>query len=324
MSIETRRPRGAQAFFMLILTLALASCAGTRNADPILLTLDEAFTALFPVCAASTAERLGAGDFKAVPLSNLERSIGKTLEDRRETVLVHLASPLAAFVLEDLGSRRNTETEDFAARPIVAFFPAGIEAPIPVPQAEAVRIYPVVYDYEKAYRGLAREAAATMKKLEKQAGRKVECAIVFQENFMRDSKVLEILTGAIEAVMGPASVRLSRMDSSETLVDTAGSIAEAIASVTTAETGLVILAVDNPSAARTAAAGDPGRQYFVDASSWGEPGGRDRLFRYRIEANEKGLAAAAVRLARRIAGGRDAEASALVSLPERPWLRKIF
>jgi hypothetical protein len=93
---------------------------------------------------------------------------------------------------------------------------------------------------------------------------------------------------------------------------------------THAAVAVLVLAIDDAFGAEAAAADGGDIVFLADRSSWGKAQTAPGLFRYWIEADEAGLARAAIKAAKDIAGGRGAEAIKLVPLRRGSAFPRIF
>jgi len=345
-----RRAPGAVLAVAIALALAaaLAGCGAAGSAAKRPETaqfIDEAFAALFPEAwerlgklPEAAPQRLGpapkgAAVSPAAPLAlqsigpAADRLLARLPRDgaigdgkQPATAAAIVASPLAAERLIAAAAKAGARLP-----PLVVPFASGFGL-----AGEAIR--EVRYGYAAAYAEMGRRAAAAVKKLAAKNDERAACGIVFQENFMRGGDALAAFSSAFSAACGKSPIVVA-LDA-KTAVDQTGAAKAAIAEImggagapTAAPqpaVGVLVLAIDNASVADEAAKKAKGIEVLADASSWGDHSPDARLYRAAIQGDEAGLARAAAELARRLASGRDAPASAAVPLRFGAIFPRIF
>lgn len=173
---------------------------------------------------------------------------------------------------------------------------------------EQPRVVALGYDYKTVYAAMGKKAARLLPKAKSDEAQAV-CGIVFQSNFMRSAEALEAFAAAFEAEAGKERLVVQVLERSAGEVDAFGATKQAIAALMEnaekkGRPAVIVLAVDNSSAAEEAAGGARDRIFMADQSAWGTAKPAPGLFRYRIRGREAALGRAAVEAARSIAAGR--------------------
>lgn len=297
--------------------------------------LDDSFRLMFPVASArfsSFPDAMGGKTLSGrtdgqgnapgpLPVSSLPMAVAERraqwsrLAGAVPEVIIASPAVAAEFLSGGAGSPATPGVQGLP-RFVVAFGSAREE---PLPGVDVIAC-----DYDAAYTALGGKAARALPAPAPE-GRPSRCTIVFQENFLRDRKALSSFAAAFEAEAGPGRLEQRILEADELAVDRSGALESTVARIMEAEDGpsLLVLAVDDAFTVRKVAA-DLARtrkedkkqvpQLFADAAGWGRASASDRTFSVLVTLDERKLAAAAIRAAKRAASAAGSAADATGSL----------
>lgn len=353
---STLAPMGAIApLGAIILCFLLASC-GVQAKDvsrgDIVRIIDEAFALILPVTTSAIAGlkngmgtqdegKVGgaeARDSSFLPVASIDESTGKLVGRwaRNDAVIpgAVIASPLAAGKIAGHMASLDPSAQSKMPALIVPFGKN--------PGDENPEIHVAEYDFSQAYTDMGKEAARLTREASGRNGYEAVCGILFQGNFMRDKSALDVFVAAFSEAFGEAMKEhllvVDILENEALKLDPVGATKAAVAALTEKNgMSVVVLAIDDAAAAEAAAATAAGEAtaatsadvpesmvFMADLSAWGDREPAPGVFRYGIRGDEKGLARAAIGMAKDIADGGKADMIRKVPLRFGRIFKRIF
>ena len=344
-SVARNIPAQFGAFLIGILLYSCGVQAKTVPERGVARVIDEAFAFILPVTTSAIAgldDAMGAQDggrsggadtrdASFLPVASIDESTGKLVGRwaRNDAAVpgAVIASPLAAGKIVDHMALLDPSVRS-GMPPLVVPFGKN-------PGEGNREFHIVTYDFSQAYAAMGKEAARLTSKASITNGYETSCGILFQENFMRDSSALGAFVAAFSNAFGEDMkedlLAVDVLENEELRLDPVGATKTAVAALNERKgISVVVLAIDDAAAAEAASgaanpADGPQRIVFMaDLSSWGDREPAPGVFRYGIRGDERGLARAAIGMAKDLADGGKVDAVRNVALRFGRFFPGIF